>query len=107
MQRTLQGFAERWGGQLTRISRQSVGDTLSYLYGSPADRPILLLAHLDTVHPLGSLKLAPWRIKDRRAFGPGVFDDKSGLVMAMEALKQVIVTSPAMAATDAVAHHCR
>lgn len=97
VQHTLQECAQRWGGQLSRIPRRAVGDTLSYVYGPKADRPVLLLAHLDTVHPLGSLTQAPWRVQDGRAFGPGVFDDKAGLVMAMEAVEQVVVTVVEMA----------
>lgn len=47
----------------------------------------LVLAHLDTVHPLGTLAGAlPWRETDGRIYGPGVYDMKAGALMALEAL---------------------
>jgi len=52
----------------------------------PPDAPVLLLAHLDTVHPLGTLDRVPYRLTGGRITGPGVFDMKTGLVMALHAL---------------------
>jgi glutamate carboxypeptidase len=48
--------------------------------------PVLVLAHIDTVHPIGTLAERPFRIEDGRAWGPGVYDMKSGLAAAIEAL---------------------
>lgn len=42
---------------------------------------ILLLGHMDTVFPVGTAASRPWRVEDGRAYGPGVADMKSGLVM--------------------------
>jgi glutamate carboxypeptidase len=50
--------------------------------GRPAGQ-ILILGHLDTVHPLGTLAKMPFRLSGGRAWGPGTFDMKSGLVMAL------------------------
>jgi glutamate carboxypeptidase len=47
---------------------------------------VMLLGHLDTVWPIGTLKTMPWREADGRIYGPGVLDMKSGVVMALEAL---------------------
>lgn len=48
---------------------------------------ILLIGHLDTVWPTGTLDRLPFRItKDGRAHGPGIFDMKSGIVAAIESL---------------------
>jgi len=47
----------------------------------------LLLGHYDTVYDLGTLKTMPWREKDGRLCGPGVFDMKSGIVQIMYALR--------------------
>ncbi len=44
---------------------------------------ILLLGHMDTVYDVGALKRMPWRISGGRAYGPGVFDMKSGLTIAL------------------------
>jgi glutamate carboxypeptidase len=47
---------------------------------------LLLLGHHDTVWPLGTLDTHPWRVAAGRAFGPGVFDMKAGLVQMFHAL---------------------
>jgi len=49
-------------------------------------RPILVLGHLDTVYGLGTLRHMPYRVARGRAFGPGVFDMKGGLVIALFAI---------------------
>lgn len=51
----------------------------------PGDtRPgILILGHLDTVHPVGTLNDNPVRIDGDRLYGPGTYDMKSGIVLAL------------------------
>ncbi len=49
-------------------------------------KPILLLGHLDTVWPLGTLQSMPWRHQHGRFHGPGVLDMKAGIVMALAAI---------------------
>src|SRR4029077_6462171 len=44
---------------------------------------ILVLGHLDTVYEIGTIKKAPFGVRRGRAFGPGVFDMKGGLVIAL------------------------
>ncbi len=52
------------------------------------DRPgILVLGHLDTVHPVGTLGSLPWRIEGNRAYGPGILDMKGGNVIALAAIR--------------------
>lgn len=46
----------------------------------------LLLGHLDTVWPTGTLADMPWRVEGGMAFGPGVFDMKAGIVVGMAVL---------------------
>lgn len=48
---------------------------------------ILLLAHMDTVFKEGTAKARPYRTEEKRAYGPGVSDDKGGIVVALAALK--------------------
>lgn len=48
---------------------------------------ILLMAHMDTVFKEGSAVERPFHIKDGRAYGPGVMDDKGGIVAGIYALK--------------------
>ena len=47
---------------------------------------IMVLGHLDTVYPLGTLAAMPFRVRGGRAFGPGTFDMKAGLVLALFAI---------------------
>ncbi|MDN5727328.1 MAG: M20/M25/M40 family metallo-hydrolase, partial [Propionibacteriales bacterium] len=56
--------------------------------GSDA-RPVLLVGHHATVHPVGSLAEMPWRVDDGVAYGPGCYDMKSGLVVAAEAVRRL------------------
>lgn len=51
-----------------------------------AREPVLILGHLDTVHPVGTLDVSPFRVEDGRAEGPGVFDMKAGLAVMVESL---------------------
>jgi glutamate carboxypeptidase len=48
---------------------------------------ILVLGHLDTVHPVGTLGALPWRIEGNRAYGPGILDMKGGNVIALAAIR--------------------
>jgi glutamate carboxypeptidase len=53
-----------------------------------ADRAgTLLLGHLDTVWPVGTLAEMPFRVEGERAFGPGVFDMKAGIAVALSVLE--------------------
>src|SRR5689334_1055218 len=56
--------------------------------GSPAGprKGVLVLAHHDTVWPLGSLETHPYNVADGVLRGPGCFDMKAGLVLALHAL---------------------
>lgn len=50
---------------------------------------ILILAHLDTVHPVGTLGRLPIRREGDRLYGPGVCDMKGGAWLAVEALRMI------------------
>lgn len=54
--------------------------------GTRTKQQIMILGHLDTVYPLGTLAKTPFRISGGRAWGPGTFDMKGGLVLALFAL---------------------
>ena len=56
---------------------------LRWRFGHPA---VLVLGHHDTVWPLGSLERLPFRIDDGVLRGPGCFDMKTGVVMALHAV---------------------
>jgi glutamate carboxypeptidase len=75
------------GGRVTLHPQASTGDHLQVTFGGKAHaKPILLLGHLDTVWPLGTLQTMPVRESAGKLYGPGVFDMKAGVAMMMHAL---------------------
>ncbi|GAA1276778.1 M20 family metallopeptidase [Pseudonocardia aurantiaca] len=57
------------------------------LLRSGAERPVLLLAHLDTVWPAGTTAHWPFTVDGDWATGPGVFDMKAGLLQGLQAMR--------------------
>lgn len=55
---------------------------------------VLLIGHFDTVHPIGTLEKHPWNIKGDRAYGPGILDMKSGVVIMMEIARCILRNDP-------------
>jgi glutamate carboxypeptidase len=55
--------------------------------GLRGSKPILLLGHHDTVWDLGTIRKMPFRVRNGRAYGPGVLDMKSGLVCGLWAIR--------------------
>ena len=53
-------------------------------------KPILILGHLDTVWPVGTLAEMPFRVGEGRLWGPGALDMKAGVAMAATALELLI-----------------
>lgn len=87
--------AAEWRKRSARIEflrQQERGDHLiARLWRGPgrAQGQLLVLGHLDTVYNLGALARTPFRISRGRAWGPGTFDMKSGLVIALFAVDAV------------------
>jgi glutamate carboxypeptidase len=50
---------------------------------------ILVLSHLDTVHPMGFIERLPFKIEGDVAFGPGIYDMKGGAYLAYHAFRQI------------------
>ncbi|MGO4704234.1 M20 family metallopeptidase [Microvirga sp. 2MCAF38] len=76
-----------------RISGQQhgLGDALILRAGPQTDeKPILVMSHLDTVHPIGTIAHdLPLRIDGDRLYGPGIYDMKGGAHFAVQAFKEV------------------
>src|ERR1700759_4683071 len=54
------------------------------------DQPgILVLSHLDTVHPMGFIQRLPFKVEGDSAFGPGIYDMKGGAYLAYHAFRQI------------------
>jgi glutamate carboxypeptidase len=80
----LQRFFRERGLDVEIIPHESFGDAIraTLRHETAKDqRPIVLMGHRDTVFPKGEAGRRPFRIEDGRAYGPGVADMKSGLVM--------------------------
>src|SRR3954471_6758074 len=70
--------------------RSGCGDHLVARSSWGQDAPgILVLSHLDTVHPLGFIQRLPFRIDGDRAYGPGIYDMKGGAYLAYHAFRQI------------------
>ncbi|QQZ44098.1 M20/M25/M40 family metallo-hydrolase [Pseudomonas sp. SK3(2021)] len=76
------------GASIEKVPNGSAGGShvLATLKGTGQAR-ILLMAHMDTVFKEGTAAERPFRIQDGRAYGPGVMDDKGGIVAGIYALK--------------------
>ena len=68
--------------------RDGFGDMLR-LESRPDDAGprLLVVTHLDTVHPIGSLAALPFHRDGDRLYGPGVYDMKGGAYLALEAFR--------------------
>src|ERR1051326_8710742 len=72
--------------------RDGCGDHLVARSSWGQDAPgILVLSHLDTVHPIGFIERLPFKIEGNSAFGPGIYDMKGGAYLAYHAFRQVCV----------------
>ena len=75
------------GGRVTLHPQATAGDHLQVTFGGRTHgKSILLLGHLDTVWPLGSLRTMPIRESAGKLYGPGIFDMKSGVSMMAHAI---------------------
>jgi glutamate carboxypeptidase len=81
-------FEQYTGGKAEIIEDQQYGNHLKGYFGK-GEEQILLVGHFDTVHPVGLLKRNPFKIEDGKAYGPGIYDMKTGLVQIIYALAAI------------------
>ena len=86
--------AKALGGRVKLHKQKEFGDLLEARFG-PKSRTgaagrTMLLGHLDTVWPLGTLKAMPCRVREGRLWGPGTLDMKAGVAMALTAIEILI-----------------
>ncbi len=83
------GELRRLKGKVRILGHPTAGSGLwAEFWGDRRGRkPLLLLGHLDTVWELGTLARMPFQTRHGRAYGPGVFDMKSGIVCALWAIR--------------------
>ncbi|HMD79727.1 MAG TPA: M20 family metallopeptidase [Anaerolineales bacterium] len=89
------------GAQVEIIPNKETGDHVLCRFSSPGGRlqsaplggsrgegGILILCHMDTVFPLGTIDQTPYREQDGKIFGPGTLDMKAGIVIALAAVEE-------------------
>jgi glutamate carboxypeptidase len=84
--RLLEAEWRKRGAQVERLVRKFRGDHLRITWWPRKTRPagqLLVLGHYDTVYSTGTLAAMPFRITAGKAYGPGVFDMKAGIVQAL------------------------
>jgi len=86
-------IAAEWrkrGARVERLANKHRGDLLRVTWWPQKSRPrgqLLVLGHYDTVYARGTLARMPFRVAAGKAYGPGTFDMKAGLVQALFALE--------------------
>lgn len=85
----VEAWAEEVGGRTRRYAGGTFGDVLEATFGPDSGAGVLVLGHLDTVWPLGTLDAMPWREADGKLWGPGVLDMKAGVAIALAAIAAV------------------
>ena len=80
------------GGRVKLRRQRAYGNILEGRFGQRkrnGAKPVLLLGHLDTVWPIGTLRNMPCRIAEGRLWGPGTLDMKAGVAMALIAMEML------------------
>ena len=83
--------AIKYGADVKIIPNTTTGDHVVARWGK-GEGGILLLCHMDTVFPLGTLYSMPYREADGKIFGPGVLDMKAGIVISLAAVEEILNT---------------
>ncbi|MFZ9530251.1 MAG: glutamate carboxypeptidase, partial [Burkholderiales bacterium] len=65
---------------------EKIGRMVRATFTGTGTRKILLIAHMDTVYPLGMLSGQPFKIEGDRAYGLGIADDKQGIAVILHTL---------------------
>lgn len=86
----IQDITQGWLSPFGQVYRypSEFGDILHARIPGQNLHRVVLLAHMDTVYPLGSWTDL-WQIKGDQAFGPGAYDMKAGTVLALWALRAI------------------
>ncbi len=85
------------GGELAALGARvdvvpgtrGLGNCVRARFGDDDAPGLLVMAHLDTVHPVGTLAHLPFRREGAKCYGPGICDMKGGTYAAFEAIRQL------------------
>src|SRR3982750_440186 len=84
----LTGMLADCGAAVERLTQSERGDHLVARIAGTGP-PVMLLGHIDTVWPVGTLERMPLRRDGDRLHGPGTFDMKAGVALALLAIRAV------------------
>src|SRR5947209_2449623 len=92
----IMAYLEQWLGDLgftvTLHDSASLGHNLVARLKGKGGARLLLVGHVDTVYSPGSVAVQPFEVRDGLAYGPGVIDMKSGVLMGMDAVRVLLET---------------
>jgi glutamate carboxypeptidase len=80
------------GADVDLLKQSERGDHVRARFGGGGP-PVLLLGHVDTVWPIGTIDRMPLHRDGDRLYGPGVFDMKAGIALALAAMHALRATS--------------
>src|SRR5574341_108823 len=83
------------GARITTHPRNAVGDIIEACWDDGAAEaasgsPLLVVCHMDTVHPIGAIAENPVRRENGRLYGPGTYDMKGGIAATIEAVRGLL-----------------
>ena len=81
------------GGEVSFHPAEKAGNQLQVDFTasrSSKQKPVLLLGHMDTVYPIGTISKMPCRVAKGRVWGPGVLDMKSGIALALHVMGAIM-----------------
>lgn len=81
---------EALGFKVTVFPNDHLGNNYRLVHQDAVDPQILIVAHLDTVFPKGTVEVRPFKIEGERAYGPGVIDMKASHVQVYYSIKTLI-----------------
>jgi glutamate carboxypeptidase len=73
--------------EIERVPAEGFGEHVIIRAFAGEAKPLMLLGHTDTVHPVGTCELNPTRIDGDKFYGCGIFDMKANIVLMLEALR--------------------
>ena len=84
----IRGRLELMGALVQAVPQSTVGDHLIADFGQ-GDSQTLILCHMDTVWPKGTIVERPFRVEKGLAYGPGILDMKAGIAITLHALEAI------------------
>ena len=93
---SIMSYLERWLGDIgfavTLHDSEAFGNNLVARRQGKGHLRLLLVGHVDTVYPQGAVSAQPFSVRDGIAYGPGVIDMKSGVLMGVHLLQALVET---------------